>query len=49
VSVWIPFSICVRPGRLIAEVECHTYFQLSVTYHTESDYPSYATHMLSGQ
>jgi len=33
----------------ITEVERHTYFQLPVTFRTESDYPSYATHMLSGR
>jgi len=31
---------------LICEVERHTYFQLPVTYRTESDYSSYATHTL---
>jgi len=30
----IPFSICARPGKCIAEVERHTYFQFPVTYHT---------------
>jgi len=29
----------VRPEISIAEVERHTYFQLPVTYRTESDYP----------
>jgi len=27
----IPFSICARLGRFIAEVERHTYFQFPVT------------------
>jgi len=27
-------SICARPGRCIAEVECHTDFQFLVTYRT---------------
>jgi len=38
-----PLFVCARQGRLIAEVERYTYFQLPVIYHTESDYPSYAT------
>ena len=31
----IPFSICARPERCIAEVERHTYFQLSGTYRND--------------
>ena len=31
----IPFSYCARPGRLIVEVERHTYSQLPVTYRTD--------------
>jgi len=26
-----PFFVCIRPGRLIAKVEHHTYFQHTVT------------------
>jgi len=44
-----PLFVCARPGRLIAKVERHTYFELPVTYRTESDYLSYATHTLSGR
>jgi len=35
-----PFSFALDQG----EVERLIYFQLPVTYRTESDYPSYATH-----
>ena len=30
-----PFLYCARPGRLIAEMERHTYSQLPVTYRTD--------------
>ena len=30
-----PFPYCARTGRLIAEVERHTYSQLPVTYRTD--------------
>jgi len=43
------FFVCARPDRLIAEVERHTYFQLTVTYRAKSDYPNYATHTMSGR
>jgi len=41
-----PLFVCNRPGRLIAEVERHTYFQLNDSPH-RLDYPSYETHTLS--
>jgi len=35
--------VCAKPGGLIAEVKCHTYFQLPKVYRTDR-IPSYATH-----
>ena len=43
----ILLSFCIRPGRLIAVVERHTYFQFPVTYHINQITIRYVTHTLS--
>jgi len=43
-----PLFDCAKPERWVAEVERHTYFQLSVTLPHRSNYHSYATYTLSG-